>query len=337
MKQFLIKTALYLLVTVLLSAVIIYTFISLKPEFFLGPAVDYFQCQYQYDQINRKTGFTNIIIGDSRGNAAINPRQLGEKWINLSLPGSDFFEGYITLKRYLQHTKVDTLVMVYGMSYISEYSPWFNHRTIPFRFIDYSELKELEQVERKYKYLFHDWDEDHGTLRYDQLVRKLKYYHFPFSYRETFLDGLNSFCFSQSEVAIDKQKVITQLTNYRGYTNFGNADSNNTDKINADLRFVPGAINQHYLGRIMQLAAGHAIAVYLINPPMNQASFNTYNRSVYDSTVSSFLEGLPQKYPRLCVLPTDVWMPNTMFGDPLHVNRKGTTWFSAMTRECLSR
>jgi hypothetical protein len=168
-------------------------------------------------------------------------------------------------------------------------------------------------------------------------VRKLKYYHFPFSYRETFLDGLNSFCFSQSEVAIDKQKVITQLTNYRGYTNFGNADSNNTDKINADLRFVPGAINQHYLGLIMQLAAARNITVYLINPPMNQASFNTYNKSVYDSTVSRFLEGLPKKYPRLCVLPTDVWMPNTMFGDPLHVNSKGTTWFTAMARECLSR
>lgn len=336
MKQFLVKTILYLLVTILLAGIIIYGFISQKPEFFLGPAVDYFQCQYQYAQINKKTNFTNIVIGDSRGNASIDPRQLGEDWINLSIPGSDFFEGYITLKRFLTHSKVDTLVMVYGMSYINEYSRWFNLRTIPFRFINYNELKELEQLERKYKYLFHNRAAGHATLGYDQFVRRLKYWHSPFSYRETFLDGLNSFCFSQKKVAIDKQKVITQLSEYHGYTNFGTADSSNADMIDAKLRFEPGLINQYYLGLIMQLAAKHNIAVYLVNPPMNQTSFNTYNRSVYESTVNRFLEGLPKKYPRLCVLPTDVWLPNTMFGDPLHVNRKGTARLSAIVRERLS-
>jgi hypothetical protein len=337
MKQFLLKAILYLLVTVVLAGTIIYMFISQKPEFFLGPAVDYFQCRYQYDQINKKTGFTNIIIGDSRGNASINPRQLGEKWINLSIPGSDLFEGYITLKRYLQRNKVDTLVMVYGMSYISEYSRWFNLRTIPFRFIDYSELKELEQLERKYNYLFHNRAAGHATLRYDQFTRRLKYWHSPFSYRATFLDGLNSFCFSQTQTGIAKQKVITQLSGYRGYTNFGVADSNTTDNTDANLRFEPGQINQHYLDLIMQLAAEHDIAVYLIDPPMNRASFNTYNKSVYESTVNRFLEGLPKKYTRLCVLQTDVWLPDTMFGDPLHVNSKGTARFSAIVRDCLNK
>ncbi|OQP47501.1 hypothetical protein A4H97_08410 [Niastella yeongjuensis] len=337
MKQFLLKTTRYLLVTVLLSGIIIGGFISRKPEFFLGPAVDYFQCQYQYGQINKKTGFTSIIIGDSRGNASINPRQLGEKWINLSIPGSDFFEGYITLKRYLQHNKVDTLVMVYGMSYISEYSRWFNLRTIPYRFISYGELKELEQLERKYNYLFHNRAAGHATLRYDQFVRELKYWHSPFSYRETFLDGLNNCCFSQKKTARDKQRVIAQLSEYRGYTNFGGADSNNTDVIDAKLRFEPGQINQHYLEQIMRLAEANDIAVYLVNPPMNQASFNTYNKSLYESTINQFLEGLQKKYSRLCVLQTEVWLPNTMFGDQLHVNKRGTSSFSANVRARLGR
>lgn len=70
---------------------------------------------------------------------------------------------------------------------------------------------------------------------------------------------------------------------------------------------------------------------------MNQASYKTYNKSVYESTINQYLEGLPQKYHRLCVLPTDVWLPNTMFGDPLHVNKKGTEWFSAIARDCLNR
>jgi hypothetical protein len=87
----------------------------------------------------------------------------------------------------------------------------------------------------------------------------------------------------------------------------------------------------------MRLAAEHDIAVYLINPPMNQASFNTYNKSLYESTINQFLQGLQKKYPRLCVLQTDVWLPNTMFGDPLHVNKKGTAWFSAMAGDCLNK
>ena len=336
MKQFLSKTILYLLVTVLLSGIIIYTFISQKPEFFLGTAVDYFQCQYQYGQISKKTRYTNIIIGDSRGNASLNPRQLGEKWINLSIPGSDLFEGYISLKRYLQHNKVDTVVMVYGMTYLSEYSRWFNLRTIPYQFINYSELKELEQVERKYNYLFHNRAAGNHTLRYDQFKRELKYFHSPFSYRETFLDGLNNCCFSQSETRIAKQKVLTQLSEYRGYTNFGVADSNNTNNIDGRLTFEPGRINQYYLDQIMRLAAEHEIAVYLVNPPMNQTSFTSYNRSVYETTINQFLEGVQKKYPRLCVLQTDVWLPNTLFGDPLHVNSSGTARFSAHVRQRLN-
>jgi hypothetical protein len=337
MKQFLSKTIIYLLVTVLLAGIIIYTFISLKPEYFLGSAVDYFQCQYQYGQISKKTGYTNIVIGDSRGNASINPCQLGPKWINLCIPGSDLFEGYISLKRYLQHNKVDTLVMVYGMTYISEYSRWFNLRTIPFQFASYSELKELEQLERKYHYLFHNRAAGNKTLRYDQFKRELKYWHSPFSYRETFLDGLNNFCFTQSETGIAKQKVLTQLSDYRGYTNFGVADSNNTNGIDGSLKFEPGQINQYYLDQIMRLAAEHEIAVYLVNPPMNQTSFTTYNKSVYESTINQFLEGLQKKYSRLCVLQTEVWLPNTMFGDPLHVNSRGTTRFSEGVRARLGR
>lgn len=336
MKQFVIKATLYVLAAVCLTGIIIYTFISQKPEYFLGPAVDYFQCHYQYGQINKKTGYPNIIIGDSRGNASINPRQLGAQWINVSIPGSDFFEGYITLQRYLKHDKVDTLVMVYGMNYISEYSRWFNLRTIPFQFINDSELKALEQLELKYNYLFHDRASGQAAIRYYQFKRRLKYWHSPFSYRSTFLDGLHSLCFFSKTTEIQKQKVLTQLSDYRGSTNFGMADSSNTDVINPKLRFEPGQINQYYLDKIMTLAAEHGIAVFLINPPMNQASYKTYDNSVYETTVDQYLEGLQKKYSRLCVLQTNVWLPNTMFGDQLHLNKRGTSSFSAIVRERLN-
>ena len=262
---------------------------------------------------------------------------MGEKWVNLSIPGSDFFEGYITLKRYLQKNKIDTLVMVYGLSYIGENSRYFNSRTVPFQFISYSELNNLEQVERRYNYLFHgSVTSDPKNLKLDQFDRKLKFLHFPFSYRETFLDGLNSYCVPQFDVNVHRKKIINQLSEYLGCMNFGEADSNNTDGINGDYKFTARPITQHYFNLIMNLASENKIATYLIIAPMNQASFNTYHKSKYETSVNEFLERLQNKYSKLNILQNPINLPNTMFGDAWHLNKRGTTRFTEITRRNLN-
>lgn len=336
MNHFIIKSIKYLVVTMLLSGLIIYIFISTQPAFFLGAPLDYYYCTYQYEQIDQKTDFTNIIIGDSKGNASVNPKVLGKKWVNLSIPGSDFFEGYITLKKYLLKNKIDTLVMVYGINYIGEGSPYFNSRTIPFQFVSYNDLNDLEQIERKHNYLFHgDVTKNYFELRRSQMERKLKYLHFPFSYRETFIDGLNSLVNSPADFKLNKGKIIKQLHENLGNLNFGDADSNNTDGINGDYEFEPRPVSQHYLNLIMNLAAEKKITTFLMIAPMNQASFNTYNKSTYDTTVNQYLETVQKKYSNLCIVPGPVGLPNNLFGDPYHLNKKGTALFSELTRRRL--
>jgi hypothetical protein len=336
MVPFIIKIVKYLLGAILLTALIIYIFITVKPAFFLGAPIDYYYCTYQYDQINKKSGFTNIIIGDSRGNASVNPKILGDKWVNLSIPGSDLFEGYLSLKKYLLNNKVDTLVMVYGLYYISEVSPFFNRRTIPFQFVSYNELKDHELVEKKYNYIFHGKStKDQHALRFEQFNRRLQYWHFPFYYRETFLDGLNSLCTTQQEVDAQKRKIFKQLTDYRGYMNFGEADSNNTEGVKGDYYFKPPPISQYYLDLIMDLVEKKKIAAYLVIAPMNQTSFKTYDKSVFQSSVNQYMKTLQSKRPNLHIIHNPVSMPNTMFGDAYHVNKKGTAEFSALTRRNL--
>jgi hypothetical protein len=336
MRKFITKSVGYLVITILLVAAIIYTFIEVKPAYFLGAPVDYYYCTYQYDQINKKTDYTNVIIGDSRGNASVNPKMLGSSWINLSIPGSDLFEGYHTLKKYLSKNKIDTLVMVYGLYYIDEVSPFFNRRTVPFQFINYSELKELEQVEKKYKYVFHgESTKSRRELSYKQYNRRLKYWHFPFYYRETFLDGLNSLCNTQAEVAVAKQRVIKQLTDYRGYMNFGEADSNNTEGVKAYHNFNPPPISKHYLDLILDIATKNKIAIYLIVAPMNQTSFMTYDKSAFQSSVNAYMKKLKGQYPGLYIIHDPVSLPNSMFGDAYHVNKKGTAVFTELTRKHL--
>jgi hypothetical protein len=317
-------------------ASIIYVFIEVKPAYFLGAPVDYYYCTYQYDQINKKTDLPNIIIGDSRGNASVNPKMLGSAWINLSIPGSDLFEGYLTLKKYLSNNKVDTLVMVYGLYYITEVSPFFNRRTVPFQFVSYSELKELEQVEKKYKYVFHgESTKSPRELSYKQYNRRLKYWHSPFHYRETFLDGLNSLCNTHAEVNRQKQRVVKQLTDYRGYMNFGEADSNNTEGVKGYHYFNPPPISKHYLDQIMDLVAKNKIAAYLVVAPMNHTSFITYDKSTFQSSVAKYMKTLQSEYPDLHIIHEPVDLPNTMFGDAYHVNKKGTAYFTELTRKYL--
>ncbi len=336
MNRFIGKTVKYLVTTFVLSALIIYIFITIKPAYFLGAPVDYYYCTYQYEQINKKTGYRNIIIGDSRGNASINPKVLGNEWINLSIPGSDLFEGYLTLKKYLLNNKVDTLVMVYGLYYLAEVSPYFNRRTIPFQFLNYDELKDLEQVEKKCKYKFHDASiTGPRALSLAQYDRRLKYWHFPFHYRETFIDGLNSLWNTRADVNVAKQKVIKQLTEYRGYMNFGEADSNNTDGVNDEFDFDLPPVSKHYFDQLMEVVAKNKITVYLIMAPINHTSFMTYNKSPFQTSVDKYMKGLQSQYPHLHIIQGPVCLPNTLFGDAYHVNKKGTAFFSAITRKSL--
>lgn len=333
MNPFIIKAIKYLLTTFLLSGLIIYVFILVKPAFFLGASLDYYYCTYQYEQIDKKTAFSNIVVGDSRGNASVNPKMLGEKWINLSIPGSDLFEGYLTLKKYLLKNKVDTLLLVYGLYYIAETSPYFNRRTIPFQFVNYNELKDLEQIERKYNYVFHgNTTKSQRALRYEQYNRRLKYWHSPFHYRETFLDGLNSLCNSQTAINVQKGEIIKQLSDYRGHMNFGQADSNNTDGVNGKYNFSLPPISKYYLDQIMDIVKKNKIAAWFVIAPMNQTSFMSYDKSVFQSSVNQYMKTLQSQYPSLHIIQNPVCLPNTLFGDAYHVNKKGTAAFSELTR-----
>jgi hypothetical protein len=276
-------------------------------------------------------------MGDSRGNAGVNPKILGEKWINLSIPGSDLFEGYLTLKKYLLNNKVDTVVMVYGLYYLAEVSPYFNRRTVPYQFVSDSELKDLEQIERKCNYIFHGGvQKSRRALQVEQYNRRLKYWHFPSYYRETFLDGLNSFCTTHAEVAVQKEGIIKQLHDYRGYMNFGEADSNNTDGVNGAYAFTLPPISKYYFDEIMKLVTKNKIAAYLEFAPINQTSFLSYNKSAFQSSVEKSMKALGSQYPNLHIVPGPVNLSNTLFGDAYHVNKKGTAFFSELTRNSLN-
>ena len=86
----------------------------------------------------------------------------------------------------------------------------------------------------------------------------------------------------------------------------------------------------------MGLAARNNIVPYFILAPMNRATWLTYKNSVLQSTVNAFLTELAAKYPRMQLVKEPVFLDNTYFGDPLHLNPRGTALYTTNLRRLLS-
>jgi hypothetical protein len=314
---------------------IIYLSIRLKPDFFLGmrPS-DYYTLCFQYSKINARSDFKNIIIGDSKGSAAIDPKTMGKNWLNLSLPGSDFFEGFLALKYHLKQNKVDTLLMYYSIDFIEGKASGFSSFTIPLHFPHPDDLDKLESVENKYGFLIHDIDDkasvvlSHKDLLFKQEQRRLKYVRFPLAFRETYLDGLDELC---SMYYADNQKkniILRNLKENLGQLTRGNLDSSNADFFknnfeSTNTKFSPNLICLSYLDSIMAIAKKRQIVTYLVVAPINQTTYNSYKNSLYESSSNSFLKETSKKYPNLKIINNPVFLPNSWFGDIfLHLNRK---------------
>jgi hypothetical protein len=337
MVKFITRVSVFLVLSVLLAGFILYLSITFCPAYFLGAPMDYYICTFQYDRINT-SNYRNIIIGDSRGNASIDPKDLGNSWINLSIPGSDLFEGYYTLKHYLQRNKLDTVIMIYGSDYLEGGSPYFFQRTVPFRFVTPNELHDLDLLERRIGFAFHDTSiTGRKGLFLHAFYRKLKYDHFPLSYRGTFIDGLTTLVQSGALIEARSREIAGLLKKDLGHLSFGLADSNNTVFFGDRNRsFKPDRINLAFLDSTMALAAKNNMVTYFILAPMNRASWLTFKNSILESTRNAFLNELATKYPRVHLIKGPVFLDNSYFGDALHLNSKGTLLYSANLRRLLS-
>ena len=349
MVKFFVKILAYLVCTFTLSLLMIFLSVRLKPDYFLGMRPeDYYQTTFQYSKINAHSDYKNIIIGDSKGSAAIDPKTMGKDWLNLSLGGSDFFEGFLALKHYLKQNKIDTLLMYYTNEIIEGHAVAFSSYTIPLQFPRPDELDGLEATENKYGFLIHDAAGGDPVLlnRKDLLIkqkqRRLRYNRFPLSFRETYLDGLNELCTMYYADQNKKKTILHDLKENLGQLSRGNLDSSNVDHfkrflVNPNVKYRPNLIILSYLDSIMAMAKNRKIVTYLVVAPINQTTYyNSYKNSIYESSSNSFFKETSKKYPNLKIISDPVFLPNSSFGDIfLHLNKKALKPYTAYIRNRL--
>ena len=330
---------------------IIGLFMKIEPQYFLGSErIDYMRCTYKYSLINSNSNFKNIIVGDSKCAVGINPPILGKNWGNLAIEGSDYFEAYISLKRYLKQNKVDTILLCNDVRATFEgvYSR-LDEETIPFQFNTYQELLDLEQVENKVGYMICDnynfqntcfgkkVVSDKDYFLYKQYLRRLRYLHSPLSYRETFIDGLFNFSLNSYSKKVD-DLTIDYMKKNAGQFYIGLADRYDGANmiLNLDKKFNANLVNISYLDSILTMAKKNRIFTCIILAPINQNTHEKFLHSVFKSSFDTFIDSLKLKFPSLVFLnSTLIGLPNTCFGDGGHTNVNGTVTFTNIIKSKL--
>lgn len=337
MAKFILKISAWILVILLTGTTIAWLAIKKIPEQVLLDPDAYFMLKHQYKMAGSQGPYRNIIIGDSRGNAAIAPKLLGEKWLNLSISGGDFYEGYLTVKHFLEKNTIDTLVMLYGISYIETGSAWFDRYTVPMQFASNEEMNDFEKVENSRKMEYHGSNRIGAVPRFiKQAQRRLLYHHIPLLYMNAASEGIFSYFKNKEEVKAKKEKMESRLTETRGHICFGDATSCAAVSItDPDRKFNQNLFQIIYLDSIMQTGRRNHTVIYFGVAPLNQGTYVGYGNSLYDRTSRDYLKKLPITYPGLHVLVDSAGLPNNLFGDPWHLNESGTLVYTQLLTERL--
>ncbi len=332
MGKFLKKIGLHLFCSFLATNLVIYFFIQLSPQYFLDYRYDYTFYGYHINQVNSKTQYNNIIFGDSKGQC-ISSKQLGPSWLNLSEHASGFFQGYFTIKYFLEKNKIDTLLLYYSPTAVYEFNDldYLSRTAVPSKFVRFSDLKSLEKVEDKLGYIYSKHDSLNSfQLLYKQLDRELRYARFPFAYSNTFLANLSSFSSPYENVEEKSLERLKFIKENQGQDLCGDNpfDSSlfytNTQKV-----CKPDPVNLAYLDSIVSLARADNMVLYLALAPINSTSYKTYKNSMYEKSINEFYKQLSLKYPTIHLINTPVYMPDSTFGDHyLHPNKKGAVLVS---------
>ena len=321
MKKLILKIVSYLFIISFITYSGIYILILFFPHRVLGNVNGYFLWEYQMTQLNNKNNKDkNIILGDSRGMALLNPSIIGKSYTNFSIGGTTTVEGYYSLMKVLGNRKIDTLILCYGPIHFFGQNREFEDRTLPFKFINEIELKQIERIESRYNQTI---DNKIPSLLLN-IKRSLLLSRFPPMYRATLLSNFSKkgFDLINSEIKIHKGQCL-----------FGNLDSSNgksqeaTDfNLNSIFKVNPVFIS--YLDSIYKKSTENNITLYFVSPPLNKETFFCIKNTLLYNSYLNIMNTYKTKYPKMKFIDEIKYLPNRFFGDPSHVNREGSNFYS---------
>lgn len=291
----------------------------------------YFNAEYpmwlsKMEIMDNDQTYDNLMIGDSRVIAGLDPEVFGDDYYNLALGGGTPMEGYFMLKNMLAaNKKIDTILVSYAPIHF-EQSEMFWDRQLKYQFYDFEDIHEIfEELNNKNEIFWeYEGDKFFANDEREKFIRKsyLTYLKSPMELRTELGKSLLLRGYSNYQ-------VYDQIKAQRGYYDFGKKAFSNELNVEAKReRFLPKEIIVLCLEKMFDLAKKNNIKVVYLSLPMNKTSYNALSCS-YKKGVVEMHYRLNKKFPEVQFNDQGiVYYEDDFFGDSSHLNKEGRKKYS---------
>lgn len=271
--------------------------------------------------------YNNLILGDSRVVAGIDPLDLGENYYNLALGGGTPMEGYFMLRKLLENErKIDTILISYAPIHF-EQSEMFWDRQLKYNFYDLKDIDEIfnELNTGREQFWSYDGEQTYAENETTKYLRKayLNYFKFPSELRAELGKSLLLRGYSN-------YKVYDEITRRKGTYDFGKNEVSHELNVEAKREvFKPKEIIVKSLEKTFQLAIENDIQIVYVSLPMNEASYEALSQT-YRKGVANLDAELRTKFPAVHFINDPIfYYGDNYFGDASHLNKKGRIKFTS--------
>ncbi|MCR5301953.1 MAG: hypothetical protein K6E49_05895 [Lachnospiraceae bacterium] len=262
--------------------------------------------------------FDTVILGDSGAMSALIPEMFDGNCVNLALGGATSLEMYYYLDRYLScHEAPETVIIMFAPFHYWNVDNYAT-RTVYFKAIPFNRIKEV------YTNAFSCdspsvWND--GPVNSELRPRC--------GLPSVYLPALKAARFTGRYD--DNKRAYEELIRTKGWGSFGTAESCYDEsyetsykdlKVTGDTRILA-----LYLQKIMRLCDEHDIHIRLIQPAVNNATFDNLNEHYYASYRNFIKEAATVSDDIEYETELRVY-DGKYFSDSSHLNRKGAEKFT---------
>ena len=255
-----------------------------------------------------------LIIGDSRAKSSVLPAMLHEDTYNIAIGGATPIEMYYAVENYIEHNGApENAVVVFAPYHFCDIDNW--DQTLYFNFLSADEIAEVYFRGLKTKDPIVACK---GRIP-DMLSCRLR---LPSKYLAQMYE---------SKLVGRKQENLDKFNSIRadlGYCEFGSADGDDGETYEVRHEtFDYSPLVVYYYERLIDMLDENNVNVIIAQPPINQASADALHQEFADG-FTAYMRDIASRHPDMEVLPELVVYPNSLFGDSIHVNRKGAEVFT---------
>jgi hypothetical protein len=272
---------------------------------------------------------TSIISGDSRAEAAIDPRGLDVPTRNITFGGETPLEGYFFIRKAMEcPAPPKQIVLSYGISDFTWVSEFLWENGARFGFVGYPELEDISSTARS---LGDDSVEDvEGRLGFGGRLRNSLYsIQFPPLYFNALVTGQ---IFRRYDTNLAALSNAREQLGHIPYRRAGAAAPAAAQHLSAD--FSPLPVQKAFFERTVQLLEKRKVEALYISMPVSQAEARRWTPGSRQK-FEEFLSDFSKRHANFrFIKPLMVVWPDEAFVDGVHLEASFVARFTELFRAC---